>query len=237
MTAMAVGEEPRKLRADAARNRQALVAAAGRLFAGRGLSVTLDDIAAEAGVNVATAYRHFANKHELAAAYIGEQTDVAIAIAEEAAAVDDPWDGLHHFLSRMLDLVIRNRGLHDVLLGMAAAEWYERLDGRVSPVLGGLVTRGQQAGVVRRDLTQEDVGVIVQMLTAASDIPTADPSALVGRYLDLVLAGLRPSDRRLPGAPPSRDALRAVHTTPPGGRRARPPRGADVSAGRTGPSS
>jgi hypothetical protein len=34
--------------------------------AARGLDATLDDIARHAGVNVATAYRHFANKHELA---------------------------------------------------------------------------------------------------------------------------------------------------------------------------
>ena len=86
---MAVGEEPRRLRADAARNRQSLIDAAQRLFAARGLSVTLDDIAAEAGVNVATAYRHFANKHELAAAYIQQQIATAIAIADEAAAAAD----------------------------------------------------------------------------------------------------------------------------------------------------
>ena len=53
----AARSEPRRLRADAARNRQALIDAAQRLFAARGLSATLDDIAAEAGVNVATAYR------------------------------------------------------------------------------------------------------------------------------------------------------------------------------------
>jgi len=56
-----VTSEHRRLRADAVRNRQALIDAAERLFTTRGLSVTLDDIAAEAGVNVATAYRHFAN--------------------------------------------------------------------------------------------------------------------------------------------------------------------------------
>jgi AcrR family transcriptional regulator len=220
MTGMTVGEEPRRLRADAARNRQALIDAALRLFAARGLSVTLDDIAAEAGVNVATAYRHFANKHELAASYIQDQTDLAIAIAEDAAAVDDPWEGLHQFLTRMLDLVIRNRGLHDVLLGMSG-EWYEQLNSRVSPLLADLVTRGQKAGSVRRDIEREDIGVLVQMLTAASDIPSADPTALVARYLEIVLAGLRPSDRRLPGSPPTRDELRAVHTTP-AGRRTRP---------------
>jgi AcrR family transcriptional regulator len=208
---MVAAETPRRLRADAARNRQALIDAALRLFATRGLSVTLDDIAAEAGVNVATAYRHFANKHELAAAYIEEQTDTAIAIAAEAAELEDPWEGLTHFLRRTLDLIIANRGLHDILMPGMESEWYERLDSRVRPVLQDLVARGQKAGSVRRDLQQGDIGVVVQMLAAVSDIPTPDPAALVARYLELVLAGLRPGERKLPGSPPTPAELQAVH--------------------------
>ncbi|HET6818284.1 MAG TPA: TetR family transcriptional regulator [Mycobacteriales bacterium] len=212
---MTVAEEPRRLRADAARNRQALIDAAQRLFAERGLSVTLDDIAAAAGVNVATAYRHFANKHELAAAYIEQQIDTAIAIADESAELPDPWQGLTQFFRRTLDLMIANRGLHDILTPGMGSEWFVRLEERVRPVLTSLIARGQKAGAVRRDLEQGDVGVIVQMLAAVSDIPAPDPSALVGRYLTLLLDGLRPGGTKLPGSPPSQEELRAVHTTLP----------------------
>jgi AcrR family transcriptional regulator len=225
MAAMAVEGEPRRLRADAARNRQALIDAALRLFAARGLSVTLDDIAAEAGVNVATAYRHFANKHELAAAYIQEQIDTAIAIAEQSAGRDDPWQGLTEFFRRTLDLMIDNRGLHDVLMPGMASEWFERMEERIRPALVELIRRGQKAGKVRRDVEQGDIGVIVTMLAAVSDIPAADPSTLVGRYLELVLAGLRPTDAKLPGSPPTTEELRAVHATPsarPAARASRP---------------
>ena len=214
MADMAITEEPRRLRADAARNRQALVDAALRLFASRGLSVTLDDIAAEAGVNVATAYRHFANKHELAADYIRQQFETALVIAEESAALEDPWQGLTEFFRRTLDLMIANRGLHDVFMPGMASEWLEQLEERIRPVLGGLVARGQKAGEIRRDLQQGDVGVIVQMLAAVSDIPAANPSALVSRYLGLILAGLRPATTKLPGSPPTPEALRAVHAAP-----------------------
>ena len=41
--------------------------AAREVFAERGLGATLDDVAAAAGVGTGTAYRHFRNKHELAA--------------------------------------------------------------------------------------------------------------------------------------------------------------------------
>jgi AcrR family transcriptional regulator len=91
--------QPRRLRADAARNRQALIDAAQRLFTARSLAVTLDDIAAEAGVNVATAYHHFANKHELARAFPGQIIEEAVTIAEETAAVEDPWEALSEFIS------------------------------------------------------------------------------------------------------------------------------------------
>jgi len=87
---MKTDSEPRRLRADAARNRQALIDAAQRLFSTRGLSVTLDDIAEEAGVNVATAYRNFRNKHELTGAFLEQRFEQVTRIAEEAAALDDP---------------------------------------------------------------------------------------------------------------------------------------------------
>ena len=215
MADMTVAEEPRRLRADAARNRQSLIDAAQRLFAARGLSVTLDDIAGEAGVNVATAYRHFANKHELAAAYIQQQIATAIAIADESAELADPWQGLTDFFSRTLELMVANRGLHDVFMPGMGSEWFVRLEERVRPVLAGLVSRGQKAGVVRPDLEQGDIGVVVQMLAAVSDIPSADPSALVRRYLTLVLDGLRPAATKLPGSPPSQEELRAAHTASP----------------------
>ena len=91
--------EPRRLRADAARNRQRLIDAAEEVFAARGLDATLDDIARHAGVNVATAYRHFDSKHELARAFLQATLDRAAAMAEEAAAVEDPLAGLAQFLA------------------------------------------------------------------------------------------------------------------------------------------
>lgn len=198
-----VQSEPRRLRADAARNRQSLIDAAERLLATRGLSVTLDDIAAEAGVNVATAYRHFANKGELAAAFLQQKIEQALAIAEDAAAVEDPWRGLTDFLSRTLELLVANRCLHDVFVPGAAAEWLERLDERVHPVLARLISRGQRAGLVRRDLEVSDLGVILQMLAVVSDVPSDEQPTLLRRYLGIVLAGLRPQAERLPGAAPS----------------------------------
>ncbi len=189
---MSTASEPRRLRADAARNRQALIDAAERLFVERGLAVTLDDIAAAAGVNVATAYRHFANKHELAGAFLQQKIDQVIGEAEAAAAIEDPWQGLSQFLGRMLALITANRGLHDVFTPGYGEEHFERLDARVEPLLHGMLERAQAAGSLRVDVEPGDIGALIQILGAAADIPAADPGALAERYLALVLAGLRP---------------------------------------------
>jgi AcrR family transcriptional regulator len=192
---------PRHLRADAARNRQALIDAAQRLFLARGLRVTLDDIAAEAGVNVATAYRHFANKHELAAAFLEQQVMTAASIAEEAAGADDPWQGLTDCLSRLLGLITASRGLHDVLAPTYAGNWTEVLEERLTPAVRRLISRAQDAGALRLDFEPGDLGVVLRMLAALSDIPHERPEALTDRYLALILDGLRPAAAPLPGNP------------------------------------
>ncbi|HLH64548.1 MAG TPA: helix-turn-helix domain-containing protein [Solirubrobacteraceae bacterium] len=197
------GAPARRLRADAARNRRALIEAAQRLFAGRGLSVTLDDIAAEAGVNVATAYRHFANKQQLATAFLEDKIAAAVAIAEGAAAAADPELGLREFFERTLELMAANRGLHEIIAPGHADPWLERLDELIAPPLERLIARAQRARVLRRGIEPGDLGVALQMLSSVTEIPTEDREATIGRYLALVLAGLRPDGRRLPGRAPS----------------------------------
>ena len=200
--------EPRRLRADAARNRQALIDAAERLFASKGLAVTLDDIAAEAGVNVATAYRHFANKHELAQAFLRQSITRTITITQEAAAFADPWAGLVHFLERTLELMGDNRGLIDVLTHAYGSDWFEELQGAVEPLIADLLARGQRAGAVRGDLCPPDFGLILPMLGSIAGADPATATRLRRRCLSLVLAGLRPSDVALAGPPPTDEDVR-----------------------------
>jgi AcrR family transcriptional regulator len=58
-------------RADAARNRERILEAAGRLFAERGVSCTsMDDIAAAAGVGKGTIFRRFGDRSTLALALL-----------------------------------------------------------------------------------------------------------------------------------------------------------------------
>src|SRR4051812_6991170 len=65
---------PVRERADAARNRIRVLAAAETLFAERGVdAVTMDDVAAAAGVGKGTLYRRFGDKGGLAMALLDER--------------------------------------------------------------------------------------------------------------------------------------------------------------------
>jgi AcrR family transcriptional regulator len=70
---LADGEAP--VRADAERNREKVLCAARRLFAERGVeNVSMDAIAAEAGVGKGTLFRRFGDRAGLAAAVLDENT-------------------------------------------------------------------------------------------------------------------------------------------------------------------
>lgn len=74
-------------RADAARNREAILDAA-LVALGRDPQASLLDVAQEAGVGRATLYRHFATRHDLVTALRGELLRRARAVADAVEAVD-----------------------------------------------------------------------------------------------------------------------------------------------------
>ena len=68
-----LADDPAPERADAARNRQAILAAALRLVHTRGVGcVTMDTVAAEAGVGKGTVFRRFETREGLMAAVLNE---------------------------------------------------------------------------------------------------------------------------------------------------------------------
>ena len=84
----------RPLRKDAARNRVLLINAAREVFAARGFEASMDDIAHHAGLGVGTAYRHFANKYELANAIFDSAVEAFVDSAEAGSHETDSWDAL-----------------------------------------------------------------------------------------------------------------------------------------------
>ena len=196
------------MRKDAARNRESLLVAAREMFAERGLDASLDDVARRAGVGVGTAYRHFANKYELASAIFDEEVAGIAELASAALATEDPWDGLERFLEGALQAQTVNRGLREVLMGVHDAAQEQQVHDRLSAPIVELVERAQRAGAVRADADATDLGMMILMLCVVADVAAdADPQ-LWRRYLPMLLAGLRPTGPELPIAALPDDVMR-----------------------------
>lgn len=70
------------MRRDAERNRQRVLQAARELLVQKGLAVTLNNVARQAGVGVGTVYRRFATKEELPRPVFEERIDQIAEFAE-----------------------------------------------------------------------------------------------------------------------------------------------------------
>src|SRR5258705_8781008 len=96
--------EGRRLRADAERNRAAIVAAARVVFAEYGLEAPLEEIAQRAGVGIATLYRRFPAREQLVAAALIEKVTQYAEAAADALAAFDRWAGFVGFVYRVFEL-------------------------------------------------------------------------------------------------------------------------------------
>jgi AcrR family transcriptional regulator len=97
-------EPEHRLRADAQRNRDRIIAAARDAFLETGPDVALDAIAHRAGVGNATVYRHFADRDELVLAVALSAIDRIIAHADLAIAAEpDAFEALRRFAFKAAD--------------------------------------------------------------------------------------------------------------------------------------
>jgi AcrR family transcriptional regulator len=181
----------RPLRADAERNRSRILAAAAEVFAERGLDVSLDDIAAHAGVGVGTVYRRFPDKDTLIDALFEEKIDRAVALADEALEMEDPWEGFTTFMRGMCRLQAHDSGFKDTLLmrdrgrdRVAAARE------RIAPRAMKLLARAQEAGAIRADLGAFDVPMLNLCIGLIADRTRDIAPDYWERVLTIVIDGM-----------------------------------------------
>src|SRR3954467_4488904 len=94
-----MAEKP--LRADARRNREKVLEAAGELFAAQGSAVPLDEIGALAGVGPGTVYRHVPTKEALFEAVTVARLRDLVDLANGLVGADDPGPAFDRFLDRL----------------------------------------------------------------------------------------------------------------------------------------
>lgn len=178
----------RPKRADALRNYEKLVAAARQAFTEADRSASLEDIARRAGVGIGTLYRNFPTRADLVQAVYVDEVEALSRSADELADLE-PWEALSAWLHRFVGYVATKQALSDELFAVAERDAAVFAGSRAMLNAAGepLLRRAQDAGVVRPDVTIEEV---VRMVAGIAKIPAEDP-ADVERVLTVALDGLR----------------------------------------------
>ena len=148
----------RPMRADARRNREALLQAAAELFAEEGTDVSLEAVAARAGVGIGTLYRNFPNRDSLVeAAYRTEVAHLCDA-ASELLASRPPDVALAEWMDRFVTYAAAKRGMAGALKAVnAKTDLYSQTRTQITGAIGGLLEAGVVAGTLRADVEPEDV--------------------------------------------------------------------------------
>lgn len=178
-------------RSDARRNREAILAAAREMFAESG-DVAMYDVARRAGVGQATLYRNFPDRDALIAAIGVEWLEELERLGAEHAGEPDAFFVL---LRAMVDSAARFHGLADCAqdspdLASELEPLYQRLNALIKPSLRA----AKAAGLVRRDLSVNDVMLLMAMVEGAlsREADAAGRVAAASRVLALALDGLTP---------------------------------------------
>lgn len=187
---MTPNRSARPLRADAARNRLALIDAAKALFATGG-DVTLNAIAEAAGVGIGTLYRHFPTREALYEAVYARDIDAIVALGDAAEDGDDPVEDLRRWLYAVIDLVATKKGM---IAAMAIASdtstaISRRFTGRVITALDRRLTRAIATGTLRSDIGAEELFMAVIGMCMLRNETGWQQSAR--RLVDTLIAGMR----------------------------------------------
>ena len=194
----------RPLRADAQRNRAALVEAAAEVMGRRGLEAPLDEIASAAGVGNATLYRHFPARRDLVQAVFADQMARYAAAIETAWEDPDPWLAVRGYLTEICALQAENRALADLV---TSAEYTDDTRPTAVAHLQALLDRARSAGRLRADFAVEDVALLLLanagvVRRTAERAPAASP-----RLVALLLDGLAAAAATPAPPPPDPAAL------------------------------
>ena len=181
------------MRADARRNRDRILEVAFETFAAEGLSVPVQEIARRAGVGTGTVSRHFPTKESLFEAVVLKRAAALMAQATCLTGAADPGAAFFEYFAILVAEGAANLGMAEALMGagydLDAACLRDGLD--MMGALRALLTRAQQAGAVRPDVTTDDVKAL--MTSVLTRPPTPEDPGARDRMVAIATAGLRNS--------------------------------------------
>ena len=189
----------RRLRSDAAANRERILAAATIAVRRNGERVPMTTIADQAGVGIGTLYRHYPTRPALLAALTLRSFQIVVQHARAAALSAEPAPAaLEQFFDRTIaarkELILPLHGgpvTHDREIVALRTE--------IRDLLEQVLARGRRDSTIRPDATPTDIIITGAML--AQPLPHAgDWDQLARRQARIFVAGLAATDPPLPGS-------------------------------------
>jgi AcrR family transcriptional regulator len=169
---------------------------ADRLFARRGATVPLNEIAREAGLGVGTVYRRFPDLQSLVDALFTERFTMFLHLATTAAEQPDPARALRQYLLAAARWRSEDRAL-EVILANASVDTgpVARTRDQLGRLVDGLAERAVTAGAVRKDFASADVYAFLNMIGAIADRTHDVAPDAWRRYAEVLMVGfgLEPS--------------------------------------------
>ncbi|WP_431961811.1 TetR/AcrR family transcriptional regulator [Actinacidiphila sp. bgisy160] len=182
----AIVASQRPHRRDAARNYDALLAAAREAFAENGAEASLEDIARRAGVGIATLYRNFPTRRHLFESVYADEVNDLCRVAQEVAG-GEPWEALTSWLGRFVDYTVTKRAIREALNN--ESDVFLACRDSMFQAGGPLFDRAQQAGDVRPDMSFDDLLRMVSGISATNFLDDAQRDRVLSVALDGVRAG------------------------------------------------
>jgi AcrR family transcriptional regulator len=181
----------RPLRADARRNRDAILGAARETFDEEGVFASLDGIALRAGVGNATLYRNFPTRDDLLAAVMETRIDSALAEADELSRRLGPREALAEWLTL---LTWQLRAWHDLPSCVATAheDPESSMNSACNPLLertGTLLDAAKASGDAVDAITADELFELVTALSWGVD-RFGDDEVAARRRVQIATAGV-----------------------------------------------
>jgi AcrR family transcriptional regulator len=196
MTKAAAARRPR---ADATRNRERILEVANEAFREGGLEVSVAEIARRAGVGSGTLFRNFPSKSDLIHAIVEMHMNQWLAEIREALESDEIGDAFDAFFERAVLFNYLDRGMLEAVKNGMLNDEPELIacKGEALATTNELVERAQKSGVLRKDLNADDIYALAAGVAESAHASVrdgrADPKDAHLRYMQIVLAGLRPA--------------------------------------------
>jgi AcrR family transcriptional regulator len=196
----------RPLRRDAREHRDRLIAAAQREFAAQGVDASLEKIARDAGVAIGTLYRHFPTRLDLLMAALRPRLQEFVDGAAKALQIDNPWEGFVSYLENLFALQAGDRGFNDFLSRRFPGNGdTEHIHDVMCQQIETVLTRAQEAGQARPDITQADIVNLIWSNGRIIDATSAKAPTAWRRQLYLMLDAYRADRAHSIPEPPMTD--------------------------------